>query len=125
MLHNQNIAHAAIFSGHCLLERRAKVHPLSATSPLLKWFSDELSWSDMLNTTILCILNYNNYDSTKAMNGKDKGATAVLWTETLRVKRMKSQPELTRGPPAVISNFQTTWSCPLKDGTLVQHICSL
>lgn len=36
-----------------------------------------------------------------------------------------SQSLHTRGPPAVISNFQTTWSCPLKDGTLVQHICSL
>lgn len=31
----------------------------------------------------------------------------------------------TRGSPTAISNFQTTWSFPSKDGTLVQHIYSL
>lgn len=128
MLHNKKkIAHAAIFSGHCLLERRAKVHPLSASSPLLKWFSDELSWSDMLNTVILCILNYNNCDSMKATNrGKTREPLLSYGQKSSGLKGSSlSQNFYTRGSPAVISNFQTTWSFPSKDGTLEQHICSL
>jgi len=62
--------------------KRAKVHPLSVTSPVLKWFSDELSWSGTLNIKILYISNYtNNCDSYEGNEqGKDKEVTAVLRT---------------------------------------------